>query len=98
MNVILIAPSALLLVCFYLVRKFYLPPALSVKRFEASARSEVLSHVSSTVNGLPTIRYVKRSHIYIFPECFLRSLLCSARNVETLICNFLNTLIIKILR
>ncbi|ODN02105.1 Multidrug resistance-associated protein 4 [Orchesella cincta] len=56
-NVILLAPSLLMGVVFYFIRKFYLKTARSVKRLEA--RSPVFSHLSTSLYGLTTIRAMR---------------------------------------
>ncbi|CAL8127054.1 unnamed protein product [Orchesella dallaii] len=58
-NIILLAPSLLLGVIFYFIRKFYLKTARSVKRLEGVARSPVFSHLSTSLYGLTTIRAMK---------------------------------------
>ncbi|XP_068140732.1 probable multidrug resistance-associated protein lethal(2)03659 [Drosophila tropicalis] len=45
-----------MLLAFYYLRDFYLSTSRVVKRLEAGARSPMYSHISSTLNGLPTIR------------------------------------------
>ncbi|XP_068991532.1 ATP-binding cassette sub-family C member 4-like [Neodiprion pinetum] len=41
---------------FYMIRLYYLRTARNIKRLESLAKTPVLSHVSSTLNGLTTIR------------------------------------------
>ncbi|XP_030373817.1 probable multidrug resistance-associated protein lethal(2)03659 [Scaptodrosophila lebanonensis] len=43
-------------IIFYYIREFYLKTSRNVKRLEAVARSPIYSHLSATLNGLPTIR------------------------------------------
>ncbi|XP_051862486.1 probable multidrug resistance-associated protein lethal(2)03659 isoform X2 [Drosophila albomicans] len=43
-------------VIFYYIREFYLKTSRDVKRLEAVARSPIYSHLSASLNGLPTIR------------------------------------------
>ncbi|XP_034487738.1 probable multidrug resistance-associated protein lethal(2)03659 [Drosophila innubila] len=43
-------------VIFYYFREFYLKTSRDVKRLEAVARSPIYSHLSASLNGLPTIR------------------------------------------
>ncbi|KAL3281370.1 hypothetical protein HHI36_004580 [Cryptolaemus montrouzieri] len=53
---ILLAPTAVVGVIFYLLRNFYLSTSRNVKRLEGVTRSPVFSHISATLNGLTTIR------------------------------------------
>ncbi|XP_020629411.1 multidrug resistance-associated protein 4-like isoform X2 [Orbicella faveolata] len=41
---------------FYCVRNYYLKTSREIKRLEATARSPVLSHLTTTLEGLPSIR------------------------------------------
>ncbi|KAH8359400.1 hypothetical protein KR093_006524 [Drosophila rubida] len=43
-------------IIFYYIREFYLKTSRDVKRLEAVARSPIYSHLSASLNGLPTIR------------------------------------------
>ncbi|KAM8706128.1 hypothetical protein ACLKA7_010417 [Drosophila subpalustris] len=43
-------------IIFYYFREFYLKTSRDVKRLEAVARSPIYSHLSASLNGLPTIR------------------------------------------
>ncbi|XP_064556495.1 probable multidrug resistance-associated protein lethal(2)03659 isoform X2 [Drosophila montana] len=43
-------------IVFYYIREFYLKTSRDVKRLEAVARSPIYSHLSASLNGLPTIR------------------------------------------
>ncbi|KAL7730042.1 hypothetical protein ACLKA6_009329 [Drosophila palustris] len=45
-----------LAIIFYYIREFYLKTSRDVKRLEAVARSPIYSHLSASLNGLPTIR------------------------------------------
>lgn len=52
----LVFPFIGLMVLVCLFRKFYLQSAKSVRLYEGFIKSPVLQHVSSTINGLITIR------------------------------------------
>ncbi|EDV91220.1 probable multidrug resistance-associated protein lethal(2)03659 [Drosophila grimshawi] len=43
-------------IIFYYIREFYLKTSRDIKRLEAVARSPIYSHLSASLNGLPTIR------------------------------------------
>nr|AKC42147.1 ABCC4 [Petromyzon marinus] len=49
-------PVVPLLVVFFLLRRYYLLTARNIKRLEATARSPVFSHLSSSLQGLPVVR------------------------------------------
>ncbi|XP_044752072.1 probable multidrug resistance-associated protein lethal(2)03659 isoform X2 [Coccinella septempunctata] len=53
---ILLAPTAVMALIFYLLRSFYLSTSRNVKRLEGVTRSPVFSHINATLNGLTTIR------------------------------------------
>ncbi|XP_078379983.1 ATP-binding cassette sub-family C member 4-like [Oculina patagonica] len=45
-----------LILVFYCLRNYYLKTSREIKRLEATARSPVLSHLTTTLEGLPSIR------------------------------------------
>ncbi|KAK9869832.1 hypothetical protein WA026_003561 [Henosepilachna vigintioctopunctata] len=53
---LLLIPTTVMGVIFYLLRAFYLSTSRNVKRLEGVTRSPVFSHISSTLDGLTTIR------------------------------------------
>ncbi|XP_022216187.2 probable multidrug resistance-associated protein lethal(2)03659 [Drosophila obscura] len=55
-NVWYILATFFLVVVFYVLRSFYLNTSRDVKRLEAVTRSPIYSHLSASLNGLPTIR------------------------------------------
>ncbi|XP_046746883.1 ATP-binding cassette subfamily C member 4-like isoform X1 [Diprion similis] len=55
-NTWLILPIILMISIFYVVRFYYLKTAQNIKRLECVTKSPVFSHVSSTLDGLTTIR------------------------------------------
>ncbi|XP_044250789.1 probable multidrug resistance-associated protein lethal(2)03659 [Drosophila takahashii] len=55
-NPVYLIPALVIGVFFYQLRTFYLQTSRDVKRLEASARSPVYSHFSSSLTGLSTIR------------------------------------------
>ncbi|KMQ86379.1 multidrug resistance-associated protein 4-like protein [Lasius niger] len=52
----MLIPIMILVILFFLVTKFYLGTAQSVKRLEGVTKSPLFSHINATLNGLPTIR------------------------------------------
>ncbi|XP_054723461.1 ATP-binding cassette sub-family C member 4-like isoform X2 [Uloborus diversus] len=58
----LLLPTAIISVLFVLLRRFYLPTARDVKRYEGITRSPVFSHLSTSLYGLTTIRAFKVQH------------------------------------
>ncbi|XP_014467791.1 PREDICTED: multidrug resistance-associated protein 4-like [Dinoponera quadriceps] len=52
----LIAPIGLMFIIFHWLKKVYLSTSKNVKRLEGMTRSPVFTHISATLNGLPTIR------------------------------------------
>ncbi|XP_034484923.1 probable multidrug resistance-associated protein lethal(2)03659 [Drosophila innubila] len=56
MNPYYLILTAVLGFIFYYIREFYLKTSRDVKRLEAVARSPIYSHLSASLNGLPTIR------------------------------------------
>ncbi|XP_072762869.1 ATP-binding cassette sub-family C member 4 [Anoplolepis gracilipes] len=56
LNYWMIIPIIILSILFYLITKFYLKTAQSVKRLEGITKSPLFSHINATLNGLPTIR------------------------------------------
>ncbi|XP_053595920.1 ATP-binding cassette subfamily C member 4-like [Microplitis demolitor] len=60
-NIIIVNPWMMILalivgILYYFSIKFYLKTAQDVKRLESAIKSRVLSHVSTSFDGLPTIR------------------------------------------
>ncbi|XP_046619154.1 ATP-binding cassette subfamily C member 4-like isoform X1 [Neodiprion virginianus] len=55
-NTWLILPIILMSGIFYVIRSYYLKTAQNIKRLECVTKSPVFSHVSSTLDGLTTIR------------------------------------------
>ncbi|KAG8186529.1 hypothetical protein JTE90_023957 [Oedothorax gibbosus] len=56
---LLIIPTAIISVFFIFIRRFYLPTARDVKRYEGITRSPIFSHLSTSLYGLTTIRAFK---------------------------------------
>ncbi|XP_016893938.1 multidrug resistance-associated protein 4-like isoform X2 [Cynoglossus semilaevis] len=56
MNPWLFIPVVILTAVFFLLRRYYIQTSRDVKRLEGTTRSPVFSHVSSSLNGLWTIR------------------------------------------
>ncbi|XP_067014552.2 probable multidrug resistance-associated protein lethal(2)03659 isoform X2 [Anabrus simplex] len=56
LNYWLLIPTAVVAVVFSLLRLVFLSTSRSIKRLEGVTRSPVFSHISASVQGLPTIR------------------------------------------
>ncbi|XP_046746888.1 ATP-binding cassette sub-family C member 4-like [Diprion similis] len=52
----MLIPTIIMAVIFYTIRVYYLKTAQDIKRLEGITKSPVFSHVSSTLDGLTTIR------------------------------------------
>ncbi|CAH1995818.1 unnamed protein product [Acanthoscelides obtectus] len=55
-DAILLAPTAVVAVLFYIVRTVYIKTSRSVKRLEGVTRSPVFAHLNASLQGLATIR------------------------------------------
>ncbi|CAG9830782.1 unnamed protein product [Diabrotica balteata] len=53
---LLLIPTAVIFVSFYLLRRVYLHTSRNVKRLEGITRSPVFAHLNATLQGLTTIR------------------------------------------
>ncbi|XP_066275333.1 ATP-binding cassette sub-family C member 4-like [Branchiostoma lanceolatum] len=64
-------PTVPITAAFFLTRHYYLQTSRDVKRLEATARSPVFSHVSTTLCGLSTLRVMKRQDSFLeqFHHC-----------------------------
>lgn len=56
LNQWMIIPTIIVIILFLLMAKFYLRTAQGMKRLEGITKSPLFSHISATLNGLPTIR------------------------------------------
>ncbi|XP_042894914.1 ATP-binding cassette sub-family C member 4-like isoform X1 [Parasteatoda tepidariorum] len=56
---LLLIPTLVISIAFIFIRRFYLPTARDVKRYEGITRSPVFSHLSTSLYGLTTIRAFK---------------------------------------
>jgi ATP-binding cassette subfamily C (CFTR/MRP) protein 4 len=55
-------PTSLIMATFLFLRAYYLKNSREIKRLEAIARSPLYSHISATLQGLPTIRSFHQEH------------------------------------
>ena len=62
---IIIIPTLIVGVVFFLLRRFYLQTSRAVKRLEGVTKSPVFSHLSSSLNGLTSIRAFKAQKMMI---------------------------------
>ncbi|XP_044009118.1 ATP-binding cassette sub-family C member 4-like [Aphidius gifuensis] len=60
-NLWMLIPIFIIGIIFYNVRIYFLKTAQDLKRIEGTAKSPIFSHVSATLNGLPTIRSHSRT-------------------------------------
>jgi len=63
-NMWLLLPVILLFILFYYFRRYYMESARDVKRLEATTRSPVFTHLSSSLIGLTTLRAHKAETIF----------------------------------
>ncbi|EDV27232.1 uncharacterized protein TRIADDRAFT_10225, partial [Trichoplax adhaerens] len=66
----ILIPALLILVLFIFVRRFYLHMSRDIKRIEAVNNSPIYSHLSSTLNGLITVRAYNKEED--FKETFVK--------------------------
>lgn len=62
---IIIIPTLLMAVVFYFLRRFYLNTSRSVKRLEGITKSPIFSQLSSSLNGLTSIRAFKAQDMMV---------------------------------
>ena len=61
----IILPSILVFILFFLLRRFYLQTSRNVKRLEGVLKSPVFSQLSSSLNGLTSIRAFKAQNMMV---------------------------------
>ena len=52
----MIVPTFIVAIVFYFVRKYYLKSSVAIKRIEGVSKAPIFSQLSSSINGLSTIR------------------------------------------
>ena len=52
----MIFPTGVMAVLFYNIRKYYLKSSVPIKRIEGASKSPIVSQLTSSLNGLSTIR------------------------------------------
>lgn len=52
----MIVPTFVVAIVFYFVRKYYLKSSVAIKRIEGASKAPIFSQLSSSLNGLSTIR------------------------------------------
>uniref|UniRef100_A0A1B6DBN7 Multidrug resistance-associated protein lethal(2)03659 n=1 Tax=Clastoptera arizonana TaxID=38151 RepID=A0A1B6DBN7_9HEMI len=63
-NIWLFIPIGVIVVILFIMRKYYMKTAQSLKRLEAITRSPVVSHLNTTLQGLTTIRAFKSENVF----------------------------------
>lgn len=65
LNYLVVFPFLILMALIYFANRFYVDTARKLKHLEAVARSPLFSQMSSTLNGLATIRSYKREDLLL---------------------------------
>ena len=58
----MIFPTIVLVLVFYIIRRYYLKSSVAIKRIEGASKSPIISQLASSLNGLSTIRCCEASH------------------------------------
>lgn len=70
-NVSLALPSLIVLFIFLIFHMVHIKPTRDIQRLEGVSRSPIISHISTTLNGLATIRAASESERYL-EQLFVR--------------------------
>ena len=75
---LIVIPSLIVGVLFFLFRRFYLKTSRSIKRLEGVTKSPIFNQLSSSLNGLSTIRAFKAEEMMVEEFDYIQNIHSSA--------------------
>lgn len=69
----LLAPATIIVLMFIIIHRVYVPPLKDIQRLENMCKSPILSHLSTSINGLAIIRSTAGAELN-FEQIFMRHL------------------------
>ena len=75
---LIVIPTLIVGVVFVLLRRFYLKTSRSVKRLEGVTKSPIFNQLSSSLNGLSTIRAFKAEEMMVEEFDYIQNIHSSA--------------------